>query len=323
MHDVSTHGAATASGAAVAPPSHVTGDVVCLGCGYNLRGLAGDGVCPECAWPVARSMHGRLIRFADAAWSGRVARGVQCVYYSVLTCVLTFVLFVLVLVCGMAGAQADFWETVLTFVVSVFGLTMLALFVLYPMGWWLATTPDLSESDDHARDRAILRFTGLLLLPTLCAWRGAQVLLLRWNSWSGTTIDFAIETWTVLCFVVVWVHLLMMVRFQERTIERCAAQTTKDQLKNHKLLKATRRYVRGLPVVLLVIHGFTVALSISPFAASLNAWSGPWSGIGFGAGLGNFWMTMLWLSSSSALGRVKKAITAERLAANSHVKTPP
>jgi hypothetical protein len=31
-------------------------DVVCRGCGYNLRSLAADGVCPECAVPVGFSL---------------------------------------------------------------------------------------------------------------------------------------------------------------------------------------------------------------------------------------------------------------------------
>lgn len=57
---------ATPSAAAPGPP-------VCLSCGYELGGLAAGALCPECAFPVARSLErSRLIRTADPAWVARV-----------------------------------------------------------------------------------------------------------------------------------------------------------------------------------------------------------------------------------------------------------
>ncbi len=46
----------------------VADDHDCAHCGYNLRGLPVDGRCPECFTPAARSLHGNLLRYADADW---------------------------------------------------------------------------------------------------------------------------------------------------------------------------------------------------------------------------------------------------------------
>lgn len=36
-------------------------DLRCISCGYNLRGLTAEGVCPECAHPIARSITARSL----------------------------------------------------------------------------------------------------------------------------------------------------------------------------------------------------------------------------------------------------------------------
>ena len=50
-------------------------DLLCFRCGYNLRGLAPPGCCPECGSPVTRSMQGDLLSAADPKWLARVLRG--------------------------------------------------------------------------------------------------------------------------------------------------------------------------------------------------------------------------------------------------------
>ncbi|MCH9035577.1 MAG: hypothetical protein IID42_13930, partial [Planctomycetes bacterium] len=50
-------------------------DVPCTHCGYNLRGLAEGGRCPECGTAIAQSSHGNLLSAADPAWLQRVYRG--------------------------------------------------------------------------------------------------------------------------------------------------------------------------------------------------------------------------------------------------------
>jgi hypothetical protein len=43
-------------------------DIDCMQCGYNLRGLAGDGLCPECARSVAESIKWAADRRPERAW---------------------------------------------------------------------------------------------------------------------------------------------------------------------------------------------------------------------------------------------------------------
>jgi hypothetical protein len=50
------------------PPDWVMGDLPCRSCGYNLRTLSTEGICPECATPVRTSMRGELLRDADPNW---------------------------------------------------------------------------------------------------------------------------------------------------------------------------------------------------------------------------------------------------------------
>lgn len=51
--------------------------VLCLRCGYDLRGLPGDGACPECGLAVGRSWQGqRELHRGRPGWVGRLRAGV-------------------------------------------------------------------------------------------------------------------------------------------------------------------------------------------------------------------------------------------------------
>jgi len=54
---------------------HIAVDLPCAKCRYNLRTLAVDGKCPECAFPVARSAGGNYLHHAPARWVRRLANG--------------------------------------------------------------------------------------------------------------------------------------------------------------------------------------------------------------------------------------------------------
>jgi hypothetical protein len=57
-----------------------SGDIPCIHCGYNLRGLSEGGRCPECGTSIARSSSGNLLSAADPAWLLRVYRGQALIY---------------------------------------------------------------------------------------------------------------------------------------------------------------------------------------------------------------------------------------------------
>ena len=71
----------------------ITEDFFCTRCGYNLRGLTLDRLCPECAAPVARSIHGRLLKYADPDWMDRLRFGTVLMLWNLLIGLVTGVAY--------------------------------------------------------------------------------------------------------------------------------------------------------------------------------------------------------------------------------------
>ncbi len=67
----------------------------CVICGYNLRGLPRDGVCPECGTKVERSLHGNLLAFADRDWLLAIERGARLLGCAIAAPMLAFLLIML------------------------------------------------------------------------------------------------------------------------------------------------------------------------------------------------------------------------------------
>lgn len=58
-------------------PEAIKYDLFCHRCGYNLRGLNPDGLCPECGQPVTLAFRERLLRYAAPDWVKTIHRGVR------------------------------------------------------------------------------------------------------------------------------------------------------------------------------------------------------------------------------------------------------
>jgi hypothetical protein len=77
----------------------ITEDTLCARCGYNLRGLATSGSCPECNAPISQSVQGNLLRFADPDWLAKLRSGVTIKLWNlVIGLVGGFLMAILVLV---------------------------------------------------------------------------------------------------------------------------------------------------------------------------------------------------------------------------------
>lgn len=122
--------------------------ITCITCEYELGGLATDGVCPECAAPIERSMRGDWLRNADPRWLKRACLGVRMMRWAVVSAGLAFVAMLLLglglATVGLALNQAAN-QSMLNLVVIIVSLVMLAALggsaVLYGLGTWWATTP--------------------------------------------------------------------------------------------------------------------------------------------------------------------------------------
>jgi len=109
----------------------ITTDVSCMICGYNLRGLMPGKVCPECGTPIARSLHGNLLRYADPQWLGKLLLGVRLTLWSIL------IMFAVAIIGSIAAAAMSGRAALL--IVSI------AAMIGHGFGLWaifLITTPE-------------------------------------------------------------------------------------------------------------------------------------------------------------------------------------
>ncbi|MHC5027496.1 MAG: hypothetical protein ACYTGR_12150 [Planctomycetota bacterium] len=106
-------------------------DLACRSCGYNLRGLPIEAVCPECETAVGRSVHGDLLAFCDPAWVERLARGMRLLVAAIIASI----------VLGIIGnvVRGVFPSAAASTGVGVVSacLTVVRLFA-----YWQITTPD-------------------------------------------------------------------------------------------------------------------------------------------------------------------------------------
>ena len=147
-------------------------DLTCAACGYNLRGLAAGGSCPECGQPVATSLYDRSV--ARPHWLRCVGLGSLLIGAGMLV--------------GGAGLLVSFWPP-LARLLWQRGVDQRAALWLLPVGvlisgagtWWFAT-PMPHRAGMNARAlAALLRVVGvvtctiqlLLFLITAAALRGA------------------------------------------------------------------------------------------------------------------------------------------------------
>lgn len=120
-------------------------DLPCIHCGYNLRGLAPDGRCPECGTSIARSIHGDLLSAADPAWLTRVSQGLTLVYAVFVTFLASIaVLIVVAVIFKSFGWHGTFSPQGLTRTVLLFLFAALpiAAVILLLLGIFGLTTPD-------------------------------------------------------------------------------------------------------------------------------------------------------------------------------------
>jgi hypothetical protein len=112
-------------------------DIACRSCGYNLRGLTLETVCPECRTAVERSVQGDLLRLCEPRWVERLAQGALWIILGVLGGIGLMLLgAVLGAILGLIGTISH--QTILAMTTGVAFLAAMAQIT----GFWLLTTPD-------------------------------------------------------------------------------------------------------------------------------------------------------------------------------------
>lgn len=134
----------------------------CIGCGYDLTGLARDAACPECGTPVARSYAPDRLENRSGAYLAQLSSGLKFVIAGTL-CSLGVILLTIpaFIVAEAVWSSSDAAERVVRFVGEVLGLLCSAAVLL---GWWWITTPDPARvgTDLDVAPRRIVRTTVLI-----------------------------------------------------------------------------------------------------------------------------------------------------------------
>lgn len=131
----------------------------CRHCGYDIRALADDAACPECATPVARSRASALLGNADPDWVRAIARGARTLFIGSRLLLWTFRVFAIGVLLVLAISR---WVMPPTLLIPmlVFTSAMLGLAILLCVtGGTAVATPDprLSHLPPRIDARIVLR----------------------------------------------------------------------------------------------------------------------------------------------------------------------
>lgn len=289
-------------------------DLKCRSCGYNLRGLCRAGVCPECGAAVERSLCSDLIRFSGLHLIRRMLHGVRLahgvVLWSLVTILAAGILIAFGAVFEMSSGQTPILGEIFLVIGEISGVLIAIGFpAAYPLGWWWATTPDPIDDASMKRWRTILRWTAIGFVFCHPLYLGVRYFGL---SIGGSAPAIIVETVTHLIFAAIWLHLLSMNHYYNSILQRCAGMSpTKREESRRRSVARNLKWVRIFPAVLFGFHWIAVCLTLLRGGQSgMAGW-----GIGYGAGVGLFWITMLWFVTIGLAGYLTEPLRGELLLA--------
>lgn len=135
----------------------------CVGCGYDLIGLAEDGVCPECGVPIGRSVSGDHLSSSRARYRRVLARGAAAAHAGAVVAWAG-------LAAGATGYALAGSRPIAAWMAVV---PMAATMLLSSWGWLQLTTPDpdgVGEADDSGgMGRLMVRVWAMLVLVAALA----------------------------------------------------------------------------------------------------------------------------------------------------------
>jgi len=198
----------------------VAESVPCRGCGYNLKGIAADGICPECAGAVERSIRGDLLHFCDPAWLDRLRHGLLLIFVGIIsgTVLQIGIMIAAVIVSAIAATRGGATGPMTIFIVTG-GLVMAIVALVNIIGAWLVTTQDPGRTETEAQlsARKVARFAIMASLVSA----PMQMLMGEIGTFTGggsaglRTVDLMIiiaTTGTALLALAGWVAFYFYVR---------------------------------------------------------------------------------------------------------------
>ncbi len=209
-------------------------DLPCRQCGYNLRGMAADKLCPECGTEVGRSLLGDQLRYSEPRWVRKLARGLRWIFISVIMLLLMIASGMLMLpIMIFLGDQFG----LIPFFMAALGLLMFVCPVCYLLGvWFLTSREPLVIEPSELNVRSILRWS--VVLAVLTGFINTMLL-------GSVSITSGIFSYVPLVMHVVGAILLFI--YTRRLALRAP---------DYELASQTRNVMWGLTVTFVGIVGF-------------------------------------------------------------------
>jgi len=156
-------------------------DLACLKCGYNLRTLAVDGLCPECALPVERSIRGDLLKYADPRWVRRLALSAELLFIAAIAPL------VVAPMVGLAIALSDPWPQTGDLLFAVAGVGGMVAGVAVLAGFLGITTrePRISLRPEGVSARRVCRYSLLALAVLVVISVAPSLFSGAWSWWTS------------------------------------------------------------------------------------------------------------------------------------------
>ncbi len=229
------------------PVQPLATDLPCARCGYNLRGLRTDHLCPECGTPIERSLQGNLLHFADPGWLDTLRLGVALKLWMV----------VIALVVGIGGTVA---AAVGLFVVQAAMSLVAGALGLWAI--WLITAPEpnIATNEDPMSLRRLLRGCAVI------GFLGGQVQTLTGaapGAMPGIVVLVAIGVMMLVGLVAMFGEFVYLRRFARR-------------IPNDKLADNTTVVMWGFcgTIAVAVIVAVVLAIVFIPLAAAAGGGGG-------------------------------------------------
>lgn len=213
-------------------PNEIAEDRPCIHCGYNLRGLAPDGRCPECGEPISGSLRGNLLKHADADWLDTLRFGANLKAWNIALSILAGLAAWILVAVGFPGV----FRALVELVGGAVGLW--ASFVI------TTREPSISMQEDTVTLRKVIRS---------CAGAGfVGTLLEQVDELSnlGTTAAIATGALSLTGLIAIFGEFVYLRRFALR-------------IPDEKLARSTRILMWAIPVVVGcgIIAGIAVAIA--------------------------------------------------------------
>lgn len=169
-------------------------DTPCFRCGYNLRGLALDGRCPECGEAVEASRAGRRLVASDPRWRSRLRLGAG-LHAGGLIGFLVILLYLLYYIHGTGPALIRCYEF------------MVVAVSLGAAGAWLTTScePGGPYFDDACWLRRVIRALALLSWSAMVGYAAIQV-----REWRGHRAFDHMVLWQNITGIMAFVGSLLL-----------------------------------------------------------------------------------------------------------------